>query len=145
MNRKEKGALTAAFTGGGGKTSLIFYLAKKFSSQGKRVIVTTTTHMAWEPKRPFADAEDTEELCRLIEQYGYVIAAKHKAGQPKISGPEPETLKRLSGFCDLLLVEADGAKRLPLKGSCCARTGNSGICGCCSGCDRAGLHWKKDL
>ena len=30
MNRKEKGALTAAFTGGGGKTSLIFYLAKKF-------------------------------------------------------------------------------------------------------------------
>ena len=79
------------------------------------MIVTTTTHMAWEPKRPFADAEDTEELCRLIEQYGYVIAAKHKAGQPKISGPEPETLKRLSGFCDLLLVEADGAKRLPLK------------------------------
>ena len=44
-----------------------------------------------------------------------MIAAKHKAGQPKISGPEPETLKRLSGFCDLLLVEADGAKRLPLK------------------------------
>ena len=30
MNRKEKGALTAAFTGGGGKTSLIFYLAKNF-------------------------------------------------------------------------------------------------------------------
>ena len=115
MNRKEKESLTAAFTGGGGKTSLIFYLAEKFSSQGRRVIVTTTTHMAWEPKRPFADAEDTEELCRLIEQYGYVIAAKHKAGQPKISGPEPETLKRLSGFCDLLLVEADGAKRLPLK------------------------------
>ena len=115
MNRKEKESLTAAFTGGGGKTSLIFYLAKKFSSQGKRVIVTTTTHMAWEPKRPFADAEDTEELCRLIEQYGYVIAAKHKAGQPKISGPELETLKRLSGVCDLLLVEADGAKRLPLK------------------------------
>ena len=115
MNRKEKESLTAAFTGGGGKTSLIFYLAEKFSSQGRRVIVTTTTHMAWEPKRPFADAEDSEELCRLIEQYGYVIAAKHKAGQPKISGPEPETLKRLSGFCDLLLVEADGAKRLPLK------------------------------
>lgn len=34
MNRKEKESLTAAFTGGGGKTSLIFYLAEKFSSQG---------------------------------------------------------------------------------------------------------------
>ena len=41
MNRKEKGTLTAAFTGGGGKTSLIFYLVEKFSRQGKRVIGTT--------------------------------------------------------------------------------------------------------
>lgn len=98
MNRKEKGTLTAAFTGGGGKTSLIFYLVEKFSRQGKRVIVTTTTHMAWEEDRPFADAEDTEELCRLIEQYGYVIAAKHKAGQPKISGPEPETPEKVVRF-----------------------------------------------
>ena len=144
MNRKEKGTLTAAFTGGGGKTSLIFYLVEKFSRQGKRVIVTTTTHMAWEEDRPFADAEDTEELCRLIEQYGYVIAAKHKAGQPKISGPEPETLKRLSGFCDLLL-RSRWCEEITFESSCCARTGNSGICRYCSGCDRAGLHWKKDL
>ena len=61
MNRKEKGTLTAAFTGGGGKTSLIFYLVEKFSRQGKRVIVTTTTHMAWEPECPFAEAEDIPE------------------------------------------------------------------------------------
>ena len=53
MKKNEK-ALTVAFTGGGGKTSLIFGLAEKFSGQGKRVIVTTTTHMAWEPERPFA-------------------------------------------------------------------------------------------
>ena len=50
MKKNEK-ALTVAFTGGGGKTSLIFGLAEKFSGQGKRVIVTTTTHMAWEPER----------------------------------------------------------------------------------------------
>ena len=43
MNRKEKGTLTAAFTGGGGKTSLIFYLVEKFSRQRKRVIVTSRT------------------------------------------------------------------------------------------------------
>ena len=52
---------------------------------------------------------------RLIEQYGYVIAAHHKAGQPKISGPEKEILEKLPGFCDLLLVEADGSRRRPLK------------------------------
>lgn len=46
MKKNEK-ALTVAFTGGGGKTSLILGLAEIFSGQGKRVIVTTTTHMAW--------------------------------------------------------------------------------------------------
>ena len=45
MKKNEK-ALTVAFTGGGGKTSLILGLAEIFSGQGKRVIVTTTTHMA---------------------------------------------------------------------------------------------------
>lgn len=115
MNRKKKKSLTVAVTGGGGKTSLIFYLAEKFSSQGKCVIVTTTTHMAWEEEHPFAQAEDVPELSRLINQYGYVTAAYHEAGQPKISGPDEKTLEMLSGLCDLLLVEADGARRCPLK------------------------------
>ena len=115
MCGKNRKALTAAFTGGGGKTSLIFYLAEKFSGQGIRVIVTTTTHMAWEPERPFAEAGDVPEMCRLMKRHGYVIAAHHEAGQPKISGPEREILKGLPGFCDLLLVEADGSRRFPLK------------------------------
>lgn len=112
---QKKNSLTVAFTGGGGKTSLIFYLAEKFSGQGKRVIVTTTTHMAWEPERPFAEAEDSPALCSLMERYGYVTVAHHEAGQPKISGPSEETLEMLSGLCDLLLVEADGSRRFPLK------------------------------
>ena len=113
MKKNEK-ALTVAFTGGGGKTSLILGLAEKFRT-GKRVIVTTTTHMAWEPERPLQKQRIVSGACRLIEQYGYVIAAHHKAGQPKISGPEKEILEKLSGFCDLLLVEADGSRRRPLK------------------------------
>ena len=108
-------AVTAAFTGGGGKTSLIWYLAEKFAGEGKRVIVTTTTHMAWEPERPFAEVWDTDGIRQLLDEYGYVTAAYHKAGQPKISGPDREILEKLSGLCDLLLVEADGSKRLPLK------------------------------
>ena len=50
MKKNEK-ALTVAFTGGGGKTSLILGLAEIFPDREKRVIVTTTTHMAWEPER----------------------------------------------------------------------------------------------
>ena len=43
-----------AVVGGGGKTSLIFRLCEEMVSTGKKVIVTTTTHMAYEPERPFA-------------------------------------------------------------------------------------------
>ena len=107
--------MIAAFTGGGGKTTLIYYLAEKFAGEGKKVIVTTTTHMAWEPGRPFADAGDAAGVRQLLAQYGYVTAAYHKAGQPNISGPDREILEKLSGLCDALLVEADGSKRLPLK------------------------------
>ena len=34
-----------AFVGGGGKTTLIYELARELESVGKRVLVTTTTHM----------------------------------------------------------------------------------------------------
>ena len=44
-----------AVVGGGGKTSLIFRLCEEMVSTGKKVIVTTTTHMAYEPERPFAE------------------------------------------------------------------------------------------
>ena len=114
MKKNEK-ALTVAFTGGGGKTSLILGLAEIFSGQGKRVIVTTTTHMAWEPERPFAEAEDIPGACRLIEQYGYVIAAHHKAGQPKISGPEKEILEKLPGFVIFFLWKLTDPGADPLK------------------------------
>ena len=41
-----------AITGAGGKTSLLFALQRKFCREGKRVIVTTTTHMQDEKDRP---------------------------------------------------------------------------------------------
>lgn len=114
MKKNEK-ALTVAFTGGGGKTSLILGLAEIFSGQGKRVIVTTTTHMAWEPERPFAEAEDIPGACRLIEQYGYVIAAHHKAGQPKISGPKRRSWKSCPAFVIFFLWKLTDPGADPLK------------------------------
>ena len=114
MKKNEK-ALTVAFTGGGGKTSLILGLAEIFSGQGKRVIVTTTTHMAWEPERPFAEAEDIPGACRLIEQYGYVIAAHHKAGQPKIPAPKKRSWKSCPAFVIFFLWKLTDPGADPLK------------------------------
>lgn len=43
-----------AVVGGGGKTSLIYRLADELLDRGKKVIITTTTHMAGESELPFA-------------------------------------------------------------------------------------------
>ena len=51
-----------AVVGGGGKTSLIFRLAEELKATGRKVIVTTTTHMAYDRTRSYAEAGDWEKL-----------------------------------------------------------------------------------
>lgn len=104
-----------AVVGGGGKTSLIFRLCEEMVSTGKKVIVTTTTHMAYEPERPFAEAGNAQQIQQNIEEYGYTVAASLDQNKSKIGSLTEEALVRLKGQADCILIEADGAKRLPLK------------------------------
>lgn len=103
--------------GGGGKTSLIFQLTEELVSLGKKVIVTTTTHMAFAPERPFAEAGEMTKVQKDLEEYGYTVAAlKHSEGPAeKIKSLSGECLQKLCSECDVMLIEADGAKGLPLK------------------------------
>lgn len=118
--------------GGGGKTSLIFRLTEELVSLGKKVIVTTTTHMAYDPLRPFVENACQEDVRENIQKFGYTVAAcmaerqeQEKSGSEreqegkkpvqKIKGISEELLDRLKQECDVILIEADGAKRLPLK------------------------------
>ena len=78
--------------GGGGKTSLIFRMMEELTAAGKKVLITTTTHMAYEPDRPFADPD-----------------------MWKTFGLTEEKLKEIKVLADVILIEADGAKRYPLK------------------------------
>ena len=41
-----------AVVGGGGKTSLIYRLNEELQVLGKKVIISTTTHMAFDPMLP---------------------------------------------------------------------------------------------
>ena len=104
-----------AVVGGGGKTSLIFRLCEELVLAGKKVIVTTTTHMAYESNRPFAEDGDKEKICRNLQKYGYTVAASFDREKGKIGSLPEEKLEELRGLADILLIEADGAKRLPLK------------------------------
>ena len=106
---------TIAVVGGGGKTSLIFRLMESFVSIGKKVIVTTTTHMAYEPERPFVEDGDIDGVRKDLQRYHYTVAASLDRATEKIGCLSEEKLEELRGLADVLLIEADGAKRLPLK------------------------------
>ena len=101
--------------GGGGKTSLIFRMMEELTAAGKKVLITTTTHMAYEPDRPFAEDGDMISIKQNLEEYGYTIAASLDREKRKIGALSEEKLKEIKVLADVMLIEADGAKRYPLK------------------------------
>ena len=100
-----------AVVGSGGKTTLIKKLAAQYRSQGRTVFVTTTTHMFIEEDTLLTD--DAETIIGVLRERGYAMA-----GVPdgeKIKGLSKETFGAVCARADVVLVEADGSKRLPLK------------------------------
>ena len=99
-----------ALVGAGGKTSTLYALAREGAEAGRRVVVTTTTHMMPHPALPLTDA--MEALPALLERHPVVTLGRFlrpdklsEAGQPA----------RCLAWADLVLVEADGARLRPLK------------------------------
>ena len=58
-----------AVVGGGGKTSLIYRLADELLDRGKKVIITTTTHMAGESELPFARGGDAVDRMERTSKF----------------------------------------------------------------------------
>lgn len=112
---EEKRNLAVSVVGGGGKTSLIFNLTGEFRRTGKTVIIATTTHMRYEPEYPFAEDADPEEIRKNLAQYGYTVTGTVNKNTMKIGRVSDEKLAGLKKLADVLLIEADGSKGLPLK------------------------------
>lgn len=114
-----------SIVGAGGKTSLMFHLARQLASSGKRVLTTTTTKIFI----PSAEQSDT----LLIDPDPQVILRQARAHQAagmhisaaaaylpqtgKLQGFPPEVIHTFedSGLFDWVVVEADGAARKALK------------------------------
>ena len=110
----EKKALIIAVVGSGGKTTYIRQQVKKYLARGKRVLVTTTTHMYAEKDTLFTN--DATEICACLEKTGYCMAGQPaEDGSVKIRGLSPDVLARAAQCADVVLVEADGSKRKPVK------------------------------
>ncbi|MDO5390595.1 MAG: selenium cofactor biosynthesis protein YqeC [Eubacteriales bacterium] len=82
--------------GAGGKTTLIYLLAKELTKKGYRVAITTTTHMQSEGR------------------YGLVPLGTI-CEEGKIKGFSVEFPRTLLENYDVVLVEADGSRCLPMK------------------------------
>jgi probable selenium-dependent hydroxylase accessory protein YqeC len=110
--------------GGGGKTTLLFALAKELKKTGLKIITTTTTKI-FEPSREQAPClvieEDNARAIELVKKglssHAHVTLATKKFLDEKIGGANPDIIERLSKQLpvDYLIVEADGAKKLPIK------------------------------
>lgn len=101
-----------AVVGSGGKTTYIREQAKLYRKQGKRVLVTTTTHMFAEPDTLVTN--DAKEICICLQEKGYCMAGQ-RAQEGKIAALSPEVLARAVQCADIVLVEADGSRGLPVK------------------------------
>ena len=104
--------MITAIIGAGGKTTLLHSLAKKYISEGKSVLVTTTTHMLIEPDTLLTD--DPEVIKLILQKNGYAMAGV-ETGDNKITSLSDNTYNEVCKYADEVLIEADGAKHFPLK------------------------------
>lgn len=102
-----------SFTGAGGKTSLIRHLAWEGRERGKKVLVVTTTHM-FKPQRFGVFSKNRGEVRRMLERENIAVAGK-EAGELKITFVGNWFYEQICPMADLVLVEADGSRRLPVK------------------------------
>ena len=101
-----------AIIGGGGKTTFMECLAAELSAQA-RVIVCTTTHIYPEQNMPcLVSPTEAEVEAELARTRCVCVGSVSESG--KFSTPELP-FRTLCAMADFVIVEADGAKRLPLK------------------------------
>ena len=110
---KEKRPYVIAFVGAGGKTSLIRRLAWEGRARGRKVLVATTTHM-FRPAAYGVLTQRAEDAALQLEQKGLAVAGT-VSGEEKIAYVGDELYRQICPMADLVLVEADGSKRLPVK------------------------------
>lgn len=113
-----------SLVGAGGKTTLMFRLAKELFLNGKRVVTTTTTKIleprAGETESLFIDQDEKrikDFVRRHLDQYRHITVARERLGLGKLKGVSSDLVNELWGFdkIDTIIVEADGAAGRSIK------------------------------
>ncbi len=100
--------------GAGGKTKTIEQLAMEYKQLRKKVIITTTTHM-FKPSNFLWCSEESTEILNSYLERDYAVWIGLPCSDEKMTAPKPSFLDKLKEYNIPMLIEADGAKRLPFK------------------------------
>lgn len=116
-----------AFAGAGGKSGAIVALARELREEGATVLVVPTTKMflkETEKIGPLVTSENPKELSARVKKAlsissgsEVVVAGKGLLSKERVEGVDPDWIARLTPLADVVLVEADGSRRRPLKGT----------------------------
>lgn len=112
------GPTLISVVGAGGKTSTLFWLAHCLQQAGRRVLITTTTHMYLPDACPVVVCGDPCRLpARVWQQPLVACFTAWLAGKGKVRGFSAQTLDALAVHAgiDVILVEADGAHGFAIK------------------------------
>ncbi|MDO4555619.1 MAG: selenium cofactor biosynthesis protein YqeC [Lachnospiraceae bacterium] len=106
--------------GGGGKTSTMYRLAKEYAAIGKKVLITTSTHILVPSPEEVPVLlyypVSSEQLADTFSRFPIVaVAAKDKEKEGKLSAVPAHFYEKALETADIILCEADGAKMLPIK------------------------------
>ena len=100
--------------GAGGKTKTIEQLAMEYKQLRKKVIITTTTHM-FKPSNFLWCREESAEILKNYLDRDYAVWMGLPCSDEKMAAPKLSFLEQLKRINIPMLIEADGAKRLPFK------------------------------
>jgi probable selenium-dependent hydroxylase accessory protein YqeC len=113
-----------SLVGAGGKTTLMFRLAKELLLEEKKVVTTTTTKILEPSPREtsclFINPEEKEIkqfVERHLNQYHHITIAKERLGSGKLKGVSSGLINDLWSLnvIDTMIIEADGATGRPIK------------------------------
>ena len=114
-----------AFVGAGGKSSAILTVADELTEAGMTVLVAPTTKMMLEEAErigPLLTSEDLDELRAKAKETlsggtSGVVVGSGLLSKNRVGGVEPTWISALASLADVILVEADGSRRRPIKGT----------------------------
>jgi probable selenium-dependent hydroxylase accessory protein YqeC len=119
--RIDSGTRVVALVGAGGKTSLMYSLAREMVSLGRRVVTTTTTKIF--PPRPdqspglvlLSEDPSLKNLSAGLSRHKHVTLGSSLLRVGKVDGVSEETIYDSLRYVDSVLVEADGAASRSVK------------------------------